>query len=105
MGRRRKLKAENPVVVAVGRISGGISETYIGFRAMPSADEICNIAVRKVRRAIGARDIRHGKMAEITEAPKGKIRQQDVTYPRGVSDTNADKEDVTYSGGVSDRGK
>ena len=105
MGRRRRADAGSPRLVACGRISGGISETYIAFRAMPSADEICNIAVRKVRRAIGARDIHHGKMAVITEARKGKIRQQDVTYPRGVSDTNADKEDVTYSGGVSDRGK
>lgn len=38
--------------VAYGRISGGISETYIPFRAMPGVDEICTVAIRRVVKAI-----------------------------------------------------
>lgn len=66
MGRRearkltRRLKAQGAglkvedgrQLFACGRISNGISETYIPFRAMPSADEICSMAIRKVIRSL-----------------------------------------------------
>ena len=54
----RKLKREDeaqsngPQVIATGRISGGVSETYITFRSMPSVDQICSTAVRKVVRGL-----------------------------------------------------
>ena len=51
-GRGAKPDDGLPELVAVGRISGGVSETYVRFRAMPSADEICASAVRKIRRAL-----------------------------------------------------
>ena len=43
-GRRR--------MVACGRISNGISETYIPFRVMPTTDEIATTAIRKVIRSL-----------------------------------------------------
>ena len=63
MGRRegrkatRKDKAQDidsgsRELVAVGRISGGVSVTHIPFRSMPTADEICTTAVRRVTRAV-----------------------------------------------------
>jgi len=50
-------QSAGPQVVAIGRISGGISETYITFRAMPSVDDICSSAVRKVVRGLQAKAI------------------------------------------------
>lgn len=54
----RAAEPRNNEVVAVGRIAGGVSETYVAFKAMPSADEICAAAVRKVTRATKSKEHR-----------------------------------------------
>ena len=55
--RRMKAAPEAPGVgsrrlVACGRISGGVSVTYVPLRLLPSTDEICTTAIRKVTRAL-----------------------------------------------------
>jgi len=39
-------------IAAIGRISGGVSVTYVPFRSMPTSDQICGAAIRKVIRAL-----------------------------------------------------
>ena len=46
------LDTSAPHMIACGRIRAGVSETYIAFRAMPTADKICSTAIRKVKRAL-----------------------------------------------------
>ena len=43
---------EGPQLIATGQVSGGVSVTHVPFRSMASVDEICNVAIRRVVRAL-----------------------------------------------------
>ena len=51
---RQTAEHSYPQLIATGRISGGVSVTYVPFQSMPGADEIATTAVRKVIRALRA---------------------------------------------------